>query len=101
DDHRHHRRDMQRLTEHERRVRGDQREHGLKGRVSVVFQTYPSLAALYDAYTAQVNSLNSGRFRANFQDCGPQQTYGEVSWNHQFQHPKTTLSRSRAREADG
>ncbi|HEV2260008.1 MAG TPA: serine/threonine-protein kinase [Streptosporangiaceae bacterium] len=55
----------------------------------VTFRTYPSLTALYDAYTAQVKSLNSGSFNPNFQDCGQEQTYGEVSWNHQFQHPKT------------
>ena len=58
------------------------------GVTQVTFRTYPSLTALYDAYTAQVTSLNSGQFKANFQDCGLQQTYGEVSWNHQFQHPK-------------
>jgi serine/threonine-protein kinase len=58
------------------------------GVAQVTFRTYPSLTALYDAYTAQVTSLNSGQFKVNFQDCGLQQTYGEVSWNHQFQHPK-------------
>lgn len=59
------------------------------GITQVTFRTYPSLTTLYGAYTAQVSSLNSGQFKANFQDCGLQQTYGEVSWNHQFQHPKT------------
>jgi serine/threonine-protein kinase len=58
------------------------------GVTQVTFRTYPSLTALYAAYTAQVSSLNSGQFKANFQDCGLEQTYGEVSWNHQFQHPK-------------
>jgi hypothetical protein len=58
------------------------------GITQVTFRTYPSLTALYAAYTAQVQSLNSGQFKANFQDCGTEQTYGEVSWNHQFQHPK-------------
>ena len=56
---------------------------------AVTFRTYPSLAALYAAYTAQVISLNSGKFQANFQDCGLDQTFGEVGWNHMFQHPKT------------
>jgi len=56
---------------------------------TVIFRTYPSLTALYGAYTAQVSSLNSGKFQANFQDCGSEQTYGEVAWNHMFQHPKT------------
>jgi hypothetical protein len=55
----------------------------------VIFQTYPSLTALYAAYTAQVKSLNSGTFRSNFQDCNISQTYGEVGWNHMFKHPKT------------
>jgi serine/threonine-protein kinase len=56
---------------------------------AVTFRTYPSLAALYAAYTAQVKGLNSGKFQANFQDCGLNQTLGEVAWNHMFQHPKT------------
>jgi hypothetical protein len=25
---------------------------------------------------------------AAFADCGSQKIYGEVSWNHQFQHPR-------------
>jgi hypothetical protein len=52
----------------------------------VVFQTYPNLKALYAAYTAKVTSLNTNRFRQNFSDCGSQTTYGEVGWNHLFQH---------------
>ncbi len=59
------------------------------GITAVVFRTYPSLPALYDAYVAQVKALNSGPFKANFQDCGINQTLGEVGWNHMFQHPKT------------
>jgi hypothetical protein len=59
------------------------------GITAVVFRTYPSLPALYDAYVAQVKGLNSGPFKANFQDCGINQTLGEVAWNHMFQHPKT------------
>jgi serine/threonine protein kinase len=55
----------------------------------VVFQTYPDLKALYAAYTAKVESLNSGQFQENFNDCGLEQTVGEAGWNHQFQHPKT------------
>jgi hypothetical protein len=54
----------------------------------VVFQTYPSLKAMYAAYTAKVSSVNSGQFRQNFSDCGSQGTYGEVGWNHLFQHTK-------------
>ncbi len=56
---------------------------------SVSFQTYPSLTALYAAYTDQVKSLNSGSFQANFQDCNSSQTYGKAGWNHMFKHPKT------------
>jgi len=59
------------------------------GITQVTFRTYPSLTAMYAAYTTQVEGLNSGKFQANFQDCGLTQTFGEVSWNHQFQHPKT------------
>jgi serine/threonine protein kinase len=54
----------------------------------VVFQTYPNLKALYAAYTAKVTSLNSNKFRQNFSDCGSQATYGEVGWNHLFQHTR-------------
>ncbi len=54
-----------------------------------VFQTYPNLKALYAAYQAKVGSLNSGHFQQNFNDCQSQTTYGEVGWNHQFQHTKT------------
>jgi serine/threonine protein kinase len=55
----------------------------------VVFQTYPSLTALYAAYTAKVTSLNSNQFKQNFNDCGSQYTFGEVGWNHMFQHTKS------------
>ena len=54
----------------------------------VVFRTYPSLAALYAAYMDKVSSLNSGQFKQNFSDCEYKMTYGEVAWNHDFQHPK-------------
>ena len=55
----------------------------------VVFQTYPDQKALYAAYTAEVSSLNSGTFRQDFADCGSQATYGEVGWNHLYQHTRT------------
>ncbi len=54
----------------------------------VVFQTYPSLKAMYAAYTAKVASVNSSQFKQNFSDCGSQGTYGEVGWNHLFKHTK-------------
>jgi len=56
---------------------------------AVTFRTFGSLTALYAAYTAQVKALNSGNFRANFNNCLMNQTYGEVGWNHMFQHPRT------------
>ena len=55
---------------------------------AVVFQTYPSLKALYAAYTARVTALNSNQFKQNFSDCGSQATFGEVGWNHLFQHTR-------------
>ena len=58
------------------------------GITGVVFKTYPSLTALYTAYMDKVASLNSGQFKQNFNDCGSEGTYGEVGWNHLFQHPK-------------
>ena len=54
-----------------------------------VFQTYPTLTALYAAYQAKVSALNTGQFRQDFNDCGSQATYGEVGWNHLYQHTKT------------
>ena len=44
------------------------------GITAAVFQTYPSLTALYAAYTAKVSSLNSGQFKQNFSNCGYQVT---------------------------
>jgi serine/threonine protein kinase len=55
---------------------------------AVVFQTYPSSKALYAAYTARVTALNSNQFKQNFNDCGSEATFGEVGWNHLFQHTK-------------
>ena len=55
---------------------------------AVVFQTYPSLKALYAAYTARVTALNSNQFKQNFNDCGSEATFGEVGWNHLFQHTR-------------
>ena len=61
--------------------------HDAAGISGVVFQTYPSLKALYAAYTAKVSSLNSGPFKQNYGDCSSQAASGEVGWNHLFQHP--------------
>ena len=59
------------------------------GITAMVAQTYPSLQAMFAAYTAKVSSLNSGRFQQNFNDCGPKPTYGEVGWNHRFHHTRS------------
>jgi hypothetical protein len=59
------------------------------GIAGVAFHTYPSLTALYAAYMDKVASLSSsGQFQQNYNDCGLEQTVGEVGWNHQFPHPK-------------
>jgi hypothetical protein len=55
----------------------------------VVFQTYPNQKALYAAYTARVTALNTNKFRQNFNDCGSQDTFGEVGWNHLFKHTRS------------
>jgi serine/threonine protein kinase len=55
----------------------------------VVFQTYPNQKALYAAYTAKVTALNTNKFRQNFNDCGSQDTFGEVGWNHLFKHTRS------------
>ncbi len=38
---------------------------------SVTFRTYASLTALYNAYVAKVESLNSGHFQANLRSALP------------------------------
>ena len=55
----------------------------------VVFQTFPNQKALYTAYTAKVTELNTNKFRQNFNDCGSQDTFGEVGWNHLFRHTRS------------
>jgi hypothetical protein len=60
----------------------------VSGISAVVFQTYPNQKALYAAYMAKVASVSSIKFKQNFSDCGSQTTYGEVGWNHLFQHTK-------------
>jgi serine/threonine protein kinase len=63
------------------------------GITGVIFQTFPDQKALYAAYQARVASLSPGhQFRQNFSDCESQRTYGEISWNHLFQHtPRYTV----------
>ncbi len=52
------------------------------------FRTYPSLNALYAAYAERVRGLSDDRFRVNFGDCTRAKISGEVSWNHNFEHPR-------------
>jgi hypothetical protein len=55
---------------------------------AVVFQTFPSMRALYAAYEARVKALSGGTFQANFNDCSRTSTNGEIAWNHDFQHSR-------------
>jgi hypothetical protein len=58
---------------------------------TVTFRTYPSLKALYAAYVADVRNMGYAQgnsIRTNFRNCSPGSTSGEVSWNHNFRHPK-------------
>ncbi len=55
---------------------------------TVSFRTFSSLDALYTAYVAAIRSLAQTPFRANFGDCTRTRVDGEVSWNHNFQHPR-------------
>jgi Protein kinase domain len=58
------------------------------GIAAVSFRTYPSLSSLYRAYVTDVRHLSNGQFRPNFGDCTKDQVSGEVSWNHNYQHPR-------------
>jgi serine/threonine protein kinase len=57
---------------------------------SATFTTYPSLAALYSAYKAEVRSLNHGRFRQNVKNCGSSAPgpYAEIAWNYRAKHSR-------------
>jgi hypothetical protein len=59
---------------------------------TVTFRTYPSLHTLYNAYVADVRNLGNTKgssIQVNFDNCSKAVTNGEVSWNHNFDHPKT------------
>jgi serine/threonine protein kinase len=62
--------------------------HPAFGANTVTISTFPSLTALYTAYAATAKSLGQSPFRTNFGDCTERETYGEVSWNHRYQHPR-------------
>jgi hypothetical protein len=58
---------------------------------TVTFRTYPSQTALYNAYIAKVRNLGNtmgNSINANFGNCSKSVTNGEVSWNHNFEHPR-------------
>ena len=55
---------------------------------AVVFQTFPSMSALYTAYETRVRALSGGPFQANFSDCSQTSTNGEIAWNHDFEHSR-------------
>jgi hypothetical protein len=61
------------------------------GITGAVFSTYPTLQALYTAYVQKARSLDSGQFRANYEDCGRSSpdNSGEVGWNLQLRHPRS------------
>ena len=71
------------------------------GVTSVTFHTYPSLAALYNAYIVAVrglgNKLGTSSIRTNFGDCSRRISFGEVSWNHDTLHLKNfSIDQSRS-----
>lgn len=55
---------------------------------AVVFQTFPSMPALYAAYETRVKALSGAAFEANFSDCSRTSTNGEIAWNHDFEHSR-------------
>jgi hypothetical protein len=66
----------------------------------VKFQTFPTLAKLYDAYVAAVRTLGNKKgnsIKQNFGNCLAQQDHGELSWNHNYHHPRIyDLAKSRS-----
>jgi hypothetical protein len=71
--------------------------HPAFGATTVTISTFPNLSALYTAYVRQVKALGQSPFRTNFGECTEEQTYGEVSWNHRYQHPhRYSLSESQS-----
>jgi hypothetical protein len=55
---------------------------------SVTFETFHSLGGLYASYVHQARMLSGGKFKANFNDCTQGNPNGEVSWNHDYKHPR-------------
>ena len=58
------------------------------GVAEIFYQNYSSLAALYNAYQAQVAELDGGTFRENTGTCGDGAvSYAEFGWNQEEGHP--------------
>lgn len=55
---------------------------------TATFTTYPSLRRLYAAYEDTARRLSGRPFTANRGDCDRRQSSGEVSWNHDYEHPR-------------
>jgi hypothetical protein len=55
---------------------------------NATFRTFPSLPALYHAYGRTVRQVSGGHLRTNYGECTQRITSGEVSWNHNYQHPR-------------
>ena len=57
---------------------------------TAVFQTFPSLDALYSGYVSAVASLTRVQpIATNFGECSAHSSNGEISWNHNFMHRRT------------
>ncbi|MGY2703806.1 serine/threonine protein kinase [Nocardioides sp. HB32] len=67
------------------------------GVAHVDLRRYPSVHALYDGYVAAAEALTGRPFRANQRNCNGHSTNGEISWNHEYHHPRgITLAQSRS-----
>ena len=63
----------------------------------VDLRRYPTLGTVYDRYVATTEKIGGRPLRTNQANCNGHTTSGEVSWNHDFQHPKGyTLAQSRS-----
>lgn len=52
-------------------------------------ETFPDVQSLYDAYSRDAEQLRGAPLELNVGNCNSRERSGEVSWNHQYQHPKT------------
>ena len=68
----------------------------------VTFTQFPTLDSLYRDYVKVVGEHDPDGFQENFGNCLPKKTHGELSWNHDFQHPRRfTLEQLRAGNLGG